>query len=302
MSAWNQALDAAGVHGTGSRHDYTAQRALVARFRRTSYLAARLLLPRAVLPHVIAMTAFMHHGDNLLDSGPQQGRAAAWARWEKQVREGLATGRSEDPLIRAVLHTAAAVPRLPGYIEAYLATATAELEFTGFATEADYARYVDAYSLPAFMLVAGVIAPEDDPAEYRAACRTFIDASQRLDFVNDLSEDLREGRFALPARTLERFSVTREDLAQARDLPQVRALLSHLLGEARAVLESARALVDVTPPAHRPLVRALIDVERLTADAAEAKGAGLLRSSASPPAFGALRVLAREYLRARRSR
>lgn len=57
-------MDAAGIQDAELRQDYGAQRESVARFRRTSYLAARLLLPKAVLPHVVAATAVMHYGDN----------------------------------------------------------------------------------------------------------------------------------------------------------------------------------------------------------------------------------------------
>jgi 15-cis-phytoene synthase len=302
MSVWNQALDAAGVREPGLRHDYSAQRQVVARYRRTSYLAARMLLPRPMLPHVIAMTAFMHHGDNLLDSGPQDGRADAWAEWEKRVREALETGESDQPLIHAVVHTVATLPRTRGHIEAYLATASAELEFAGFATDADYAAYVDAYTLPAFMLIAGLLAPEDDDTQFRAACRTYIDGSQRLDFVNDLAEDLREGRFAIPAETLEHFGVAREDLASGEDLPGVRELLRSEIGRARETLTAARPLAELTPPAYRPMVRALIEVELLTAKAAEVKEADLLRAPAGPSAPAALRVLLREYRQARRVR
>ena len=299
MNAWNQALDAAGLRDPGIRSDFGAQRQVVARFRRTSYLAARLLLPRALVPHVIAATAFMHHGDNLLDSGPPQERPAAYAAWRDQVRAALATGESADPLIRTLLATVAAHPRLRDHVEHYLQTATAELEFAGFDTEADYQAYVDAYSLPAFMLVACLLAPEDDPDGYRAACRTYIDGSQRLDFVNDLAEDLRAGRLAVPRETLQRFSVTPEDLAAGRDLPAVRELLRHLLEQARTTLRSARPLTTLAVPGGRPLVSALIDVELPTADAAEAKGPALLSGSASPPLPGALRVLWRERRRAR---
>ncbi|WP_329536705.1 hypothetical protein OG568_49605 (plasmid) [Streptomyces sp. NBC_01450] len=42
------------------------------------------------------------------------------------------------------------------------------------------------------MVVAALLGPDGHQAAYRAACRTYIDASQRLDFVNDLAEDLRQ--------------------------------------------------------------------------------------------------------------
>ncbi|MFI5701235.1 phytoene/squalene synthase family protein [Streptomyces xanthochromogenes] len=302
MSAWNQALDAAGIRDPGLRDDYTRQRELTARFKRSAYLAARLLLPRPLFPHVMAMTAFMHHSDNLLDSGAKEGRAAAYDAWERQVRAALATGGSGHPVLRPVLHTLGAHPRLRGHIEEYLVTARADLDFAGFATEADHQAYIDAYSLPAFLLVACLLAPDGDGTEFRAACRTFIDAGQRLDFVNDLAEDLADGRLTIPRETLARHGVTREDLEQARDLPGTRELISAVLGQARATLADSRPLVTIVPAPGRPLVRALISFDELTAAAAARKGAGLLTAPARPSAPGAVRVLLREYARARRLR
>jgi 15-cis-phytoene synthase len=300
VRTWNRALDAAGIRDQALRDAYTRQKAQVTRFKPSASLAVRLLLPPRLVPHVIAATAFMHHGDDLLDTGPHEDRAAAYDRWEKEVREALATGSADDPLLRTLVHTAAVHPRLRTAVEEYLATARADLDFSGFATGADYQRYVDAYSLPAFMLVACLLAPSDDAAAYRAACRVYIDAAQRLDFVNDLAEDLREGRLTLPQDTLARHGVTRADLEAARDLPGTRALLHEQVTEARRLLETARSLVDLTPPESRPLIRALIALDTLTANAAEAKGPALLHASAGPSAAAALRALGREYRAARR--
>ncbi|MGW0841669.1 squalene/phytoene synthase family protein [Streptomyces sp. NPDC002787] len=291
MRTWKRSLDAAGVLEPELRSDYGAQRKLVARFRRASYLAARLLLPRPVFPHVVAATAVMHHGDNLLDSGPKARRASAWAAWEQEVRKALDAGVSDDPLIRTLLHTTRAYPRLREVVEEYLSTATAELEFAGFATEADYQAYVDAYSLPGFMLIASLLGPESDDGLFRAGCRTFIDGSQRLDFVNDLAEDVPAGRLGIPLETLERFSVTVEDLAERRESAGVRQLVEHQIEEARSSLRAARELPALTASPAGVLVDAVIRIELLTADAALERGTRLLRGSASPPPAGTLRVL-----------
>ncbi|MCH5676828.1 squalene/phytoene synthase family protein [Streptomyces gilvus] len=300
MSAWNESLDAAGIREPGLRRDYGAQRESVARFRRAAYLAARLLLPRAVLPHVVAATAVMHHGDNLLDTGPKPQRVAAWASWDQEVRKALDSGVSGDPLIRTLLHTTAAYPRLREVVEEYLSTATAELEFAGFATEADYQAYVDAYSLPAFMLVASLLGPDDDAGHFRAGCRIFIDGSQRLDFVNDLAEDLAEGRLGIPTQTLERFSVTEKDLADRHQSPGVRELVKHQIEMARASLLAAKSLPALTANPNGVLMEAVVNIELLTANAALARGAQLLHSSASPPVGGSLRVMLAARRRARK--
>lgn len=295
MTTWKRSLTAAGVRDPELRGDYDDGRRLVARFRRSSYLAARLLLPPSVLPHVVAATAVMHHGDNLLDTGPKPQRIAAWASWEQRVREALETGMSDDPLIRTLLHTVAAYPRLRGVVEEYLSTAGAELEFTGFDSEADYQAYVDAYSLPAFMLLAVLLGPEDDDGRYRAMCRTLIDGSQRLDFVNDLAEDVAEGRPGIPAQTLARFSVTPADLAAGHESPGLRLLVEHEVDAARAALEEAREaahdLATQVSASGLALLNAFVEIELLTADAALTRGAALLHGSASPPLLSTLRVL-----------
>lgn len=299
MSAWSQSLDAAGIQDAELRRDYGAQRKSVARFRRASYLAARLLLPRAVLPHVVAATAVMHHGDNLLDTGAKPQRIAAWESWEQAIRKALDSGVSDDTLIRTLLHTTTAFPRLRAVVQEYLSTAAAELEFTGFATEAEYQAYVDAYSLPAFMLVASLLGPEHDDGAFRAGCRMFIDGSQRLDFVNDLAEDLAEGRLGIPVETLERFSVTEKDLTGGSKSPCVRELMESQIEAARASLLTAKELPALTANPNGVLLEAVVEIELLTADAALTHGARLLGGSVSPPFVGSLRVMLDARRRAR---
>jgi phytoene synthase len=193
------------------------------------------------------------------------------------------------------VHTASAHPQLREIMETYLATATAELHFAGFATEADYQAYVDAYSYPAFMLVAGLLAPKGDDLRYQAACRTFIDGSQRLDFVNDLAEDVREGRVGIPVDAMERFGVTMGDLTAGIGGSALEELIAEQVTIARGALLAARELPALTPADGRRLAGALVEMELLTAEAVLARGAGVLRGSANPPLGRTLRVLARRY-------
>ncbi|WP_307853175.1 squalene/phytoene synthase family protein [Kitasatospora sp. RG8] len=300
MGSWERALDAAGIDDPGLRDDYSRQRRQVTRYKREAVLAAGLLLPARLVPHVIAATAFMHRTDSLLDSGPLDERRAAYARWERETADGLATGGTANPELRPLLNTVAAHPALRDRASEHLAGATADLDFAGFAAEADYQHYVDGYSLPAFMVVATLLGPEGDQTAYRAACRTFIDASQRLDFVSDLAEDLADGRLTIPAQDLDRYGVTRADLEQARNLPAVRAMVTDRLDQVDRTLAEGRAVIDLVPAAHRPMVRCMIGLDELTSAAARADIPALLRRSAGPAKPAALRLLGREYLRARR--
>ena len=302
MGGWDRALDAAGLDEPRLRDDYGRQREQVAQYKRDALLAAGLLLPPRLVPHVVAATAFMHRTDNLLDSGPVAERKQAYTAWEQEVRDSLATGGADDPELRPLLHTVAAHPVLRGRVLDYLGSALADLDFTGFDTEADYQRYLDGYSLPAFMVVATLLGPDGDQAAYRAACRTFIDAAQRLDFVNDLAEDLADGRLTIPEQTMERHRVIRADLEQARDRPAVRALLTDQLDQVDRTLAESRALIGLVPPVHRPMVRCMIRLDELTGAAARADVPALLHRSATPAKLAAARLLVREYLRARRLR
>ncbi|MGW4648646.1 phytoene/squalene synthase family protein [Kitasatospora sp. NPDC004289] len=302
MSGWTRALDAAGITDPGLREDYTRQRRQVTRYRREAALAAQLLLPAGLVPHVIAATAYMHRTDTLLDSGPPEGRRAAYARWEHEVERALATGATDQPELRPFLHTVEAHPALRTLVPEHLAGALADLDFPGFATEADYQAYLDAYALPAFLVVATLLGPDGDQGDYRAACRTYLDAAQRIDFVADLAEDLADGRLTLPQEVLERHGVTRPDLERAADLPAVRALITAQLDHADRTLAEGRAVIDLAPPSHRPMVRCMVGLDALTSRAARADLPALLRRPAGPPKGAALRLLAREYLRARRVR
>ncbi|WP_424892762.1 phytoene/squalene synthase family protein [Streptomyces sp. XH2] len=324
MKTWGRTLTAAGIHGPRLRDDYTRQRSLVAAYRRHAYAAVRLLLPAEVVPHVIAATAFMHHTDTLLDRGsagagvPAGGGRAGEdaAAWEKEVAGALASGESGHPVLRPLLHTVSVHPGMKGHIEEFLAGASLDRDFTGFADESEYQRYVDAYALPAFMLVAGLVLAPDagsrpgcdagpgpgpgpgaGAAGSRTLCRAYIDGSQRLDFVNDLAEDLRDGRLALPAEALERHGVSRADLEQGRDTAGTRALLAASLDRARRDLLASRRLPGFAPPAHRAFIRAFISLEVLTADAALAKGTAVFGGPARPAVPAALGVLLREYRR-----
>ncbi|MBH1937612.1 squalene/phytoene synthase family protein [Streptomyces sp. AV19] len=295
MHTWDTTLTTAHIDDPSLRAAYTAQRTVVAGYRRHAYLAVRLLLPPALVPHVIAATAFMHHTDTVLDKTNGRDGQDGWPAWEAEARTGLDGGNSTHPVLRPLLRTISTHPQLTGHVTDFLDGAPLERESTGFATETAYQKYVDAYSLPAFMLIASLLlSPGADPVASREVCRTYIDGSQRLDFVNDLSEDLRDGRLGLSDEALERHGVTRGDLERARDTTGTRALLRTQLEQARRDLLAARRLVAFAPPGHRAFTRAVVALETLTADRALAAGTGLLRRPARPPLAGALGVLTRE--------
>ncbi|MFD8542330.1 phytoene/squalene synthase family protein [Streptomyces sp. NPDC059649] len=303
MAGWPATLDRAGITDPSLRRDYTEQRRLVARFARAEYIAVRLLLPPSLVPDVLAATAFMHHTDDRIDQGPVAERVGALAAWDGQVRAALAGGPTDEPLLRALRHTITRHPQLESYVGEFLAGAGADVDWSGFATERDFQDYIDAYSLPAFMLLTCLLAPDTGTEAYVAGCRSFIEAMQRLDFLDDIAEDLSHGRLGIPQDTLARHGLTDRDLAEAGPAARTAfaALVPEQLALARTALTASYDLVERVAAPGRPLVRALLTLQELRARTVERKGAALLGGATRPPLAAALGVLAREY-RAARSR
>ncbi|GHF55384.1 hypothetical protein GCM10010218_41110 [Streptomyces mashuensis] len=106
---------------------------------------------------------------------------------------------------------------------------------------------------------------------------------------------LGDGRLTLPEETLARHGVSRADLEQARDTPGTRALLTAELTRARAALQAARALPGLVVPGCRAFVRAFVELEVLTADAALRAVPEVLRAPVRPATGAALRVLLGEW-------
>ncbi|RSS57327.1 squalene/phytoene synthase family protein [Streptomyces sp. WAC01280] len=288
---WKRALDRAGVGEPRLRRDYTEQRRVVRRFATAEYAAARLLLPAALVPHVVAAVAFMHDTDDRIDRGAPDERAAALAEWVGLVQKAFAEGDSELPVLRCLARTAERRPDVRVYVDEFLRGCEREVAWQAIADEEELEQYVREYSLPALMLTACLLAPADPGARavFTGGCHRLIHAMQRFDFLEDLSEDVRAGRPGVPADAVARHRA---------DLTRPGAALGRLVVEqadlATIDLAAAACLTDVVEPSYQPFIRALIGVQRLRLDAVRRAGASLATRSSGPPAPAAAALLLRE--------
>ncbi len=178
------------------------------------------------------------------------------------------------------------------------------MDWSGFATERDFQDYIDAYALPAFMLLTCLLAPDAGTEAYVAGCRSFIAAMQRLDFLDDIAEDLSHGRLGIPHDALARHGLTHRDLAEAGPAARTAfaALVPHQPALVQVGLSASYGLVERVAAPGRPLVRALLTLQELRVRTVRRRGAALLTGGTRPPAVGALGLLAREYRAARSQR
>ncbi|MEV8532554.1 squalene/phytoene synthase family protein [Streptomyces sp. NPDC051211] len=294
MPSWRRTLDAAEISDPAHRADYTAAARRVLRREKAPYLALRLLAAPPLVPYLTAGLAFMNLVDDIAETGSPQQRADGLAALTDQVEAASATGRSEHPVLRAYAHATEARGLPAHWVKAFLAgAATAEAEFTGFATERDFQDYLDAYAWPGIVVFTGLQYPGGPDEAQGAAWRRFVDAAQRVDFLADLAGDLAEGRLCLPHDRLAAHGVTRADLEQARDTPAVRALLAAECAAARASLGAAADVVDHAHPGLRRVGRTMLELMSHQLTLVERAGPAALRKDIGYGALAPLRILAR---------
>jgi len=303
VSSWATALTKAGITDPRLRRAYDAQRGIVRRYALHEYVAVRLLLPADLHPAVVAAVSYMHATDELIDTGDVDVRTATLASGDAETTAALESSKppGQDTLL-ALWDTTRRHPHMAARVRAFLDGAPAEASWTGFETEADFQAYVDGYSLPALMLTASLLAPADADGSYVKGCRDLIEGWQRSDFLADLCEDAENDRIGIPRDELARHGLKFDDLRSESQacVPALDRVVRAQADLAEATLTGCRTLPTLVAAEHRPFLDALIAVQELRLDAVRREGGRVLLHDTGPATFATLRVLARQYRRARR--
>ncbi|WP_406239605.1 squalene/phytoene synthase family protein [Nocardia sp. NBC_01009] len=293
MRTWRRCLDAAGVRADTARADFSAAARFLLPRHFEGWGPLWVLAPPESLPHIAAAVALARYTDDLCDSGPAGGRTQRFEEWADHVGTALDTGSSEHRLVRAYLYSADLLNLSRTWIDSYIAGTRADLEFPGFAQEADYQRYVDTVSMPSFMLGIEVVPRLVPEQSFIASVRLLSEGSQRADHLTDVFEDLRDGRLYLPVSDLDRHRVTRADLEQGLGTAGVRALLSATACSARASLVEGERILGEVAPEYRPVFRFVIGVFHKRLDDVETRGVAIIRRPYHDGKVACLRLLAR---------
>nr|WP_155073017.1 phytoene/squalene synthase family protein [Streptomyces taklimakanensis] len=255
-------MDAAGVHDPALRAAYSRCRQLNARHGRTYFLATRLLTPRQ-RPSVHALYGFARWADDIvddLDAGlAAERRAAALAELGGTLSEALRTGRSDHPVIAALVDTAARHAIDPRHFADFMRSMEMDLRVTEYATHEDLMDYVHGSAAVIGLQVLPVldtVVPREEAAPHAAALGV---AFQLTNFLRDVGEDLDRGRIYLPLDRLAAHGVDRELLLWCRRTgrtdPRVRAALRELCETTRGVYREAEPGIGMLHPVSRPCVR-----------------------------------------------
>ncbi|WP_328907655.1 phytoene/squalene synthase family protein [Streptomyces sp. NBC_00234] len=281
-------LDAAGITDPDLRHAYTRCRRLNARHGKTYFLATRLL-PVGRRSAVHALYGFARWADDIVDdlgSGAAPAdRYKALAALRDQLEVGLRTGRSEEPVVSALVHTAAQYSIDHQHFIDFMASMVSDLTVTDYPTYEHLARYMhgSAAVIGLQMLpVLGTVAPREEAAPHAAALGV---AFQLTNFLRDVGEDLDRGRVYLPADLLSAHGVDRELLLWSRrsgcDDPRIRSALVAGVALTRDVYRQAEAGLGMLDPVARPCIRTAFTLYRDILGAVEADGFRVLHRRVS---------------------
>lgn len=226
----------------------------------TSYYAATWLLPRVKRHHVHALYAFCRHADDIVDGlGPASAaeRERALADFGRRFRADLDAGGSDDPVLKAVVHTVRAFGIDGGCFDRFLASMAMDLDAGCYRSFDDLLVYMDGSAAVIGEMMLPILEPRS--AEALPHARDLGIAFQLTNFWRDVAEDLDRGRVYLPQDDVDRFGA-RPALVSRRVTPEWVALLRFEIARTRRYYASGRAGLAYLPPSSARCVAAATDL------------------------------------------
>jgi phytoene synthase len=247
-----------------------------------TYFWATSRLPREVRPAVRALYGYVRGADELVDGAGRRtdaaGRRRALDAWERALQEGRGAGRSDHPVIAALVD-AAARHHLPlDELAVYMQSMRVDCGPVRIASHDELDRYMDGSAAAVGRLMApllGCDAPED-------VARLGV-AFQLTNFIRDVREDWEMDRVYLPG-------LPEEDLARGSAGAAVRERVAAEVARARELFARTADVPDRCERAVAPGIRLARAVYGRVLDRVEARGFDVVRGGASLPPWDVARA------------
>ena len=172
----------------------------------TTYYWSTYALPSVKRHHVWALYAFCRHADDIVDefndAQPAE-RCAALDAFGEGFFADLERGRSDDLVLKAVVHTVRAFGHDPETFRRFLGSMAMDLTIGSYRTWDDLLGYMDGSAA----VIGEMMLPILEPADRRAFvhARDLGLAFQLTNFLRDVAEDLDRDRVYIPQEDLDRF-------------------------------------------------------------------------------------------------
>jgi phytoene synthase len=189
-----------------------------------------------VRPAVHALYGFLRGADELVD-GPHRpptpaARRAALDLWEAALTDGLARGRSDHPVIAALVDAGARHGLPLGELSVYMDSMRVDCDGrVRLRNREELDRYMAGSAAAVGRVMAPLIGVRDDRAE--AVARLGL-AFQLTNFLRDVREDFAMDRVYLPGLDEDALAAGRPARVPADEVHRAR----ELFGSAKAVLRS----------------------------------------------------------------
>jgi 15-cis-phytoene synthase len=260
----------------------------------TTYYMSTYLLARVKRPHVHALYAFARYADDIVDDIPDgeiptARRADALAALGERFFSDLECGRSEHPVLKAVVHTVRAFDIDPGAFHRFLRSMAMDLTVRSYETWDELLGYMDGSAAVIGEMMLPILEPVDLAAATPPA-RELGNAFQLTNLLRDVAEDLDRDRQYIPHEDLRRFGV---DLADRRCSPAFVELMRFEIARCRELYAAAEPGIALLPDRSARCVRAAHTLYGAILDEIERRHHDVFAGRATVPTTRKLRVVAR---------
>jgi 15-cis-phytoene synthase len=273
---------------------YERCRALNKRYG-TTYYWSTYLLPKVKRHHVHALYGFCRYADDIvddMDSGASTAdRERALTDFGDRFFADLSSGSSDDPVLKAVVHTVRAFDIDVECFRRFLRSMAMDLTVATYETWDDLLGYMDGSAAVIGEMMLPILEPL---TSYEAAlphARDLGNAFQLTNFLRDVAEDLDRGRVYLPQEDIRKFDAS-SAIAERRCTPELVELLRFEIERARSLYASADLGVGMLPPSSARCIAGARALYSQILERIEAGGYDVFAGRASVPTWRKLVVAA----------
>lgn len=269
---------------------------LTRQYGTTYYWGARLL-PRHQRRDVYSVYALCRLADDIVDEPervdlavPQDGTPEERLNaFRATFFDALATGRSEEPVMAAIVDSIRRRGTDPECFERFFDAMALDLHQSTWAT---WEELRDRYMEGSAAVIGEMMLPVLEPytPEAMGPARALGHAFQLTNFLRDVGEDLDRGRVYLPQEDLRRHGA---DPSLRRVTPQWRAMMAEQFARNRALYDEGRRGLPMLPPASRRCVGTALVLYSRILDRIEARDYDVFSGRVRVPAREKVGVLAR---------
>jgi phytoene synthase len=257
----------------------------------TTYYWSTQILPAVKRHHVHALYGFCRYADDIVDvpSLPTPAdRRAALTEFGDRFFFDLAVGRSEDPVLKAVVHTVRAFEIDPDCFRRFLRSMAMDFDVETYETFDDLLAYMDGSAAVIGEMMLPILEPTS-PEAFRYAQDLGI-AFQLSNFLRDVGEDLDRGRVYVPQEDLRKFDA---DPWLRRATPEWRELMAFEIARTRRYYASADNGIPMLPPVSARCISGARALYSGILDQIEAAGYDVFTRRVRVPTWKKLAVAAR---------